>query len=38
MIAEVDEDNDGMINFNELVKLFSGTSNIRELVTGRADE
>merc|ERR1712051_884116 len=36
MIVEVDEDNDGMINFNELVKLFSGASNIRELVTGKA--
>merc|ERR1712241_603043 len=33
MIAEVDEDQDGKINFNELVKLFTGADSIRDLVT-----
>ena len=35
MIAEVDEDQDGKINFNELVKLFTGADSIRDLVTRR---
>ena len=35
MIAEVDEDQDGKINFNELVKLFTGADNVRDLVTRR---
>ena len=33
MIAEVDEDQDGKINFNELVKLFTGADSVRDLVT-----
>ena len=38
MIAEVDEDQDGKINFNELVKLFTGADSIRDLVTGRENK
>ena len=32
MISAVDSDNDGMINFNELIKLFTGADNIEDLV------
>jgi len=32
MIHEVDMDNDGMINFQELVKLFTGEDNLRDVV------
>ena len=38
MIAEVDEDQDGKINFNELVKLFTGADSIRDLVTRRENK
>ena len=32
------QDNDGMIDFNELIKMFTGADSIRELVTGEAEE
>eukprot|EP00090_Calanus_glacialis_P009105 TRINITY_DN17453_c0_g1_i1.p1 TRINITY_DN17453_c0_g1~~TRINITY_DN17453_c0_g1_i1.p1 ORF type:complete len:193 (-),score=72.28 TRINITY_DN17453_c0_g1_i1:157-735(-) len=38
MVEGVDEDHDGMIDFNELVKMFTGAGSIRELVTGEKEE
>ena len=35
IIAEVDADNDGMINFTELVRMFTGADSIKDLVTGK---
>ena len=35
MIAAVDIDNDGMLNFQELVKLFTGADSVQEYVSGK---
>ena len=32
------QDNDGVMDFNELVKMFTGADSIRELITGETEE
>jgi len=40
MVEHVDENKNGMIDFNELIKLFTGAASVQEAVTGKkgADE
>merc|ERR1719411_2370336 len=35
MISRVDMDDEGMVDFDEFVKLFTGVSSIKELITGK---
>jgi len=38
MINSVDKDDDGMVDFDEFIKLFTGVGSIKEFITGKPDE
>jgi len=38
MISSVDKDDDGMVNFDEFIKLFTGVGSIKEFITGKPEE
>lgn len=38
MIESVDKDDDGMVNFDEFIKLFTGVGSIKEFITGTPEE